>query len=154
MIFKKHDKFANKTWKGVISEKNKNKNLLCWQGLVLLDWSWQVRTCPNHDYWSNLARFGSKTDFLTKFLDYSAWLSLEKLKKHVFFNKNFNIFWPRIQKMSQKHLKFLVFLGVPVALAWHHYGVLETSILASAMQSISFIQGVFAPEHTSALSNL
>ena len=62
--------------------KNKIENLLCWQGLVLLDWSWQVRTCPNHAFWFNLARFGFKIRFLTKFLNDSAWFLLEKHKKH------------------------------------------------------------------------
>ena len=39
MIFKKHDKFANKEWKGVISEKIKaktcfaDKDLSSWTGL-------------------------------------------------------------------------------------------------------------------------
>ena len=39
MIFKKHDKFANKKWKGVISEKIKahtcfaDKDLSSWTGL-------------------------------------------------------------------------------------------------------------------------
>ena len=60
--------------------KQKNKNLLCWQGLVLLDWSWQVRACPNHDFWSNSARFGFRIRFLTKFLNDSAWLCVEKRK--------------------------------------------------------------------------
>ena len=63
--------------------RKRKDSLLCWQGLVLLDWSWQVRTCPNRDFWSNFARFGFKIRFLTKFLDDSAWFLLEKLKKHV-----------------------------------------------------------------------
>ena len=64
MIFKKHDQFANKKWKGVISEKKK-ESLLCYQGLVLLDWPWQVRTCPNSDF-DPIARIGSKTYLLIK----------------------------------------------------------------------------------------
>ena len=48
----------------------------------------QVRTCPISDFWSNFARFGSKTKFLTKFLDDSAWFLLEKLKKHVILTKS------------------------------------------------------------------
>ena len=67
--------------------KNKNKNLLCWQGLVLLDWSWQVWTCPNHDFWSNLARFGTKNGISTKFIDDSATFLLEKLTNHYIFTK-------------------------------------------------------------------
>ena len=51
----------------------------------------QVRTLPNHHFWFNFARFGSKMKFLTKFLDDSAWLLLEKLKKHVILTKNLNI---------------------------------------------------------------
>ena len=84
--------------------KNKSKNLLCWQGLVLLDWSWQVRTCPNHDFWSNLTRFGFKIRFLTKFLNDSAWFLLEKLKKHIISTKNFTI-WPNILKIKKIHQK-------------------------------------------------
>ena len=38
------------------------------------------------DFWSNFARFGSKTYFLTKFRNDSAWFLPEKLKKHIFFN--------------------------------------------------------------------
>ena len=34
---------------------------------VLLDRSWQVRTCPISDFWSNFARFGSKNCILIKF---------------------------------------------------------------------------------------
>ena len=35
----------------------------------------------------NLARFGFKIRFLTKFLNDSAWFLLEKLKKHVMLTK-------------------------------------------------------------------
>ena len=80
---------------------------------ALRDRSWQVRTCPNHtfdhDFWSNLTRFGFKIRFLTKFLDDSAWFLLEKLKKHVILTQNPNI-WPKIQKIFQKSLKLLTFL--------------------------------------------
>ena len=41
--------------------------------------------------WTNLARFGSKTHFLIKFLDDSALLLLEKLKNHIILTKNLNI---------------------------------------------------------------
>ena len=40
------------------------------------------RIPPNRDFWFNFACFGSKTEFLTKFLDDSAWFCVEKLKKH------------------------------------------------------------------------
>ena len=35
--------------------------------------------------WTNFACFGSKTEFLMKFLDDSAWFCVEELKKHVVF---------------------------------------------------------------------
>merc|ERR1711924_195287 len=54
---------------------------------VLLDRSWQVRTCPISDFWSDFACFGFKIGFLTKFLDDSAWFLLEKLKKHIILSK-------------------------------------------------------------------
>ena len=42
---------------------------------------------PCSDCWSNFAHFGSKTDFLMKFLDDSAWFCLEKLKNMFFQGK-------------------------------------------------------------------
>ena len=51
----------------------------------------QVLAGPISDFWSNFACFGTKTKFLTKFLDDSAWFLLEKLKKHVILTKNLNI---------------------------------------------------------------
>ena len=36
----------------------------------------------------NFARFGSKTEFLTKFLDDSAWFCVEEIKNIVFLQKN------------------------------------------------------------------
>ena len=103
--------------------KNRSKNLLCWQGLVLLDWSWQVRTCPNHDFWSNLARFGFKIRFLTKFLDDSAWFLLEKLKKHVILTKNPNI-WSTKFKNTPKISKNINVLNCPpwYSLCWTALG--------------------------------
>ena len=71
--------------------KNKGKTLLCWQGLVLLDWSWQVRTCQNHDFWSNFSRLGSQTEFLTKFLNDSACFFAGEAQKTCFSIKNPNI---------------------------------------------------------------
>ena len=44
-----------------------------------------------YDFWTNLARFGSKTHFLMKFLNDSASFLLEKLKNQVIF-KTFNIY--------------------------------------------------------------
>ena len=46
---------------------------------------------PCSDCWSNFAHFGSKTDFLMKFIDDSAWLCLEKLKKRGFETNKFQI---------------------------------------------------------------
>ena len=47
-----------------------------------------VKSKSGHDrsqsFWFNFACFGFKTEFLTKFLDDSAWFCLEKLKNHVF----------------------------------------------------------------------
>ena len=40
------------------------------------------------DFWSNLVRFGSKIKLLTKFLDDSAWLCMEKLKNTVLRSNN------------------------------------------------------------------
>ena len=68
---------------------------------VLLDRSWQVRTCPISDFWSNFACFGFRMRFLTKCLNDSAWFLLEKLKKHVIFTKNLNI-WQIFPKIPQK----------------------------------------------------
>ena len=65
--------------------------LMDWPLWVLLDRSWQVRTCPISDFWLSFARFGSKTCFLIKFLNDSAWFLLEKLKKHIFSTKNLDI---------------------------------------------------------------
>ena len=59
--------FANKDWKGVISEEKKKESLFCWQGLILLDWPWQVRTWPKSEFWSNFPPFGSKFQFWGNF---------------------------------------------------------------------------------------
>ena len=40
------------------------------------------------DFWFNFAYFGSKSELLTKFLNDSAWFCVEKLKKHVFPQKD------------------------------------------------------------------
>ena len=56
----------------------------------------------------NLARFGFKIRFLTKFLNDSAWFLLEKLKKHIILTKNLNIL-PKILKIPQKSKKLLTF---------------------------------------------
>ena len=45
MIFKKHDKFANKKWKGVISEKIKAKT--CFADKDLSSWTGKSRS--GHD---------------------------------------------------------------------------------------------------------
>ena len=77
-VFIKKNKFADKNWKGVISGRNISTGLQ--YVLVLLDRSWQVRTCPMSDFWSNFGCVGFKIGFLTKFLNDSAWFSLKKLK--------------------------------------------------------------------------
>ena len=48
--FIKDDKFAYEIWKGIISGEKKRKSPLPRQGLFLLDWPWQVRTCSNSDF--------------------------------------------------------------------------------------------------------
>ena len=58
---------------------------------ALMDRSWQVRTCPILDFWSNFAHFGSQNGFLTKFINDSASFLLEKLKNHMILTKNHNI---------------------------------------------------------------
>ena len=104
----KNAKFANTNWKGIISKKK--GNLICWQGLVLLDWPWQVRTCPKSEFWCNLAHFWSKTDFLTKCLNDSAWFCLEKLKKTRFWDqKPLKIIQnPEKYNKNEKHKKYKV----------------------------------------------
>ena len=48
--------------------------------------------CANiSDFWFNFACFNSKTEFLTKFLNDSAWFCVEKLKKHGFETKKLQI---------------------------------------------------------------
>ena len=79
--FIENDKFANKKGKGVLFGK---KQYFRWfavsaypPGLVqagpdrsrqvrtcLLDWPWQVRTCPNDDFFMKMLRFGFRNDFL------------------------------------------------------------------------------------------
>ena len=61
---------------------------------MIINFRWfTVSTCPPGQVLAgpdmskvrvNFARSGSKTDFLMKFLDDSAWFRLETLKKHVF----------------------------------------------------------------------
>ena len=50
----------------------------------------------------NFARFGSKTEFLRKFLDDSAWLLLEKLKNMFSFQPKTLIFDQQIQRYFKK----------------------------------------------------
>ena len=69
------------------------------------------------DLWFNFVCFGSKTEFLTKFLDDSAWFCVEKLKKHGFGTKNLKI-CPNILKILQnlkKYIKIQVFTRPGVA---------------------------------------
>ena len=57
-------------------------------------WSQEkVRTWRKSEFWSNLARFGSRNGILTKFINDSASFLPEKLKNHVILAKNLNI-WP------------------------------------------------------------
>ena len=66
---------------------------------------WEVRTCPKSEFWSNSAHFGSKTEFLTKFLNDSACFLQEKLKKHIFPLKT--LIFDNNQKISQTISKIL-----------------------------------------------
>ena len=61
------------------------------QVLEVLEDSVRFPSTFRRDIWTNLARFGSKTNFLMKFLDDSASFLLEKLKNHVILTKNLNI---------------------------------------------------------------
>ena len=55
-------------------------------------WSQErVRRWRKSEFWSNLARFGSKNGILTKWHNDSASFLLEKLKNQVILTKNFNI---------------------------------------------------------------
>ena len=72
---------------------------------VLNLWSQEeVRTCPNSDFWSNFARFGSRNGILTKWHNDSGSFLLEKLKIQVILTKNLNI-WPQIPKIPKEILK-------------------------------------------------
>ena len=62
----------------------------------------EVQTCPKSDFWSHFARFGSKTDFLIKFPNDSAWFCLEELQKHAFLSKKY---YPPIRRVSTKGAK-------------------------------------------------
>ena len=64
------------------------------------------------DFWTNFARFGSKTELLKKNTDYSASFLQEKLKNHVILTKNFNIS-PKIRKIPQKFQKIFKNPGFP-----------------------------------------
>ena len=71
----------------------------------------QVRTWRKEEFWSNLARFGSRNGILTKWHNDSASFLLEKLKKHIIFIKNSNILskFPKIfqkSKITKKQLRF------------------------------------------------
>ena len=77
----KHNKFANKNGNVKFLKKSVYAGLQ--YVLVLLDRSWQVRTCPISDFWSNFVCFGFKIKFLKKILYDSALFCVEKLKKHI-----------------------------------------------------------------------
>ena len=87
MILSKNNKFANKKWKGVKSQKK--KYFRCFE--VSTGPPGQVRACPISDFWSNFTRFGFKIRFLTKFHNDSASFLPEKLKNQVILIKNLNI---------------------------------------------------------------
>ena len=112
---------GHKKWKGVKSQKKKvfplfwSKYLSSWTGPDMSKSglfrsghdqirTFQVRTCPNHDFLLNFECFGFKIRFLTKWHNDSASFFLEKLKKHIILIKNLNI-WPKIPKIPQKSQK-------------------------------------------------
>ena len=81
MILQKNDKFANKKWKGVKSQK---KYFRCFE--VSTGPPGQVRACPISDFWTNFTHFGFQIRFLTKFHNDSASFFPEKLKKSSYVN--------------------------------------------------------------------
>ena len=91
MIFKKHDKFANEKWKGVISVKIKAKN--CFADKDLFSWTGlgragHVQITTVGLIWHG---FGFSIRFLTKLIDDSVWCLPEKLKNHITLTANPNI---------------------------------------------------------------
>ena len=89
----------------------------------------EVRTWLKSEFWSNLARFGSRNSILTKFMDDSASFLPEKFKNHVILIKTlvFDQKSPQIQENRLKYRFSQGFLGTPVeplcgvallALAW------------------------------------
>ena len=66
--------------------------------------TFQVRTCPNQDFWLNFACFGFKIRFLTKWRNDSASFCPEELKKHIILIKNLNI-WEKIKVFIQIKLR-------------------------------------------------
>ena len=93
--FYKNDKFVNKKGKGVISEKKKKEGKpalltrICPPGLAVEDPDMsKVRVLVQ------FCMFGFKIEFLTKFLDDSAWFCLKKLK-NIFFRPKTLIFDPK-----------------------------------------------------------
>ena len=112
---------GHKKWKGVKSQKIKvfplfwSKYLSSWTGPDMSKsrlfrsghvqiTTFQVRTCPNQDFWWNFECFGFKIRFLTKFHNDSASFFPEELKKHIILIKNLNI-WPKTWKYDQKSKK-------------------------------------------------
>ena len=56
----------------------------------------------------NFARFGSKTEFLIKFLDDSAWFCVEKLTKHSFVKDFVNRIKVKKYARNKKYIKIIV----------------------------------------------
>ena len=88
-------------------------------------WSQErVRTLLKDEFWSNLARFGSRNGILTKWHNDSASFLPEKLKKHVILIKNFNI-WPKYGPLWA-HMAPYGPLWAPYGLIWAPYGPIWT----------------------------
>ena len=71
-------------------------------------WSQErVRRWRKSEFWSNLARFGSRNGILTKWHNDSASFLPEKLKNQVILTKNLNI-WLNIQKVLHTSQIFFI----------------------------------------------
>ena len=93
-----------------------------------MDRSWRFRQLSVNfpeDIWTNFARFGSKNGILTKFIDCCMAFGGEAKKTHYFYKKSSYLTKnKKYFKSPKKYVKFLGFLGFPVAL----WSLVETPV--------------------------